>query len=166
MIQILSLWFDTTKCCCLNKIITYGWASWSINCFLSVTMDINNMDQLAGQINSSKLTASNASAFCNFCRDSISLIAKPFSTQLSWNFSKNSKNIDMSKSGHGHLRSSSAYFDKENFWGPIHRKSILNIMGSRNQVYVTKGDQVQIFKICIFQLPCAGKLFWHHWRSK
>ena len=39
----------------------------------------------------------------------------------------------------------------------MHRKNILNVMGSQNQVNVMKGHPVQIFKKCIFELLCRGK---------
>ena len=47
----------------------------------------------------------------------------------------------------------------------MHRKSILKVMGSQNQVNVMKGHPVQIFKKCIFELLCSGKTLWtscHH----
>ena len=40
------------------------------------------------------------------------------------------------------------------------QKMILAIMRSQNQVKVTKGHQVQIFKKCIVELLCTEKAFW------
>ena len=62
--------------------------------------------------------------------------------------------------GTGQQRSSSANFQKNYFWAPMHRKSILGISGGQNQVKVTKGHQVQIFKKFIFELLCTEKAFW------
>ena len=64
-----------------------------------------------------------------------------------------------SKSGQGHLRSSSTNFQKNEFWSSMHRKGISDIMGGQNQVSVTKGHQVQMFKMYIFELHAQKKLF-------
>ena len=42
----------------------------------------------------------------------------------------------------------------------MHRKSILGIMGGQNQVKITKGHQVQIFKKFNFELLCTENAFW------
>ena len=52
--------------------------------------------------------------------------------------------------GGGQQRSSSANFQKVYSCAPMHRKSILGITGSQNQVKVIKGHHVQIFKKFIF----------------
>ena len=65
-----------------------------------------------------------------------------------------------SKSGQSHQRSSRAIFQKVYFWAPRHRRSILGIIGGQNQVKVTKGQQVQIFKKFIFELLCIEKVLW------
>ena len=61
------------------------------------------------------------------------------------------------KSGQDHQRSSSAYFQKECFWYPMH--SILDIIGGQNQAKVTKSNQIQMFKKCVFELLCIEKAF-------
>ena len=56
------------------------------------------------------------------------------------------------KSGQGHQSSSSVTFQKVYFWVPMHMKNILNIVECQNQVKVTKGHEMQIFKKCIFEI--------------
>ena len=52
----------------------------------------------------------------------------------------------------------------------MHRRGILNVMGGQNQVNVTKGYQVQIFKKGMFELLCRHiKTLWvscHHGGSE
>ena len=50
----------------------------------------------------------------------------------------------------------------------MHRKSIVDSIGfgGQNQVKVTKGYQVQIFRKYIYELLCTGKSFWPSWEIK
>ena len=59
-----------------------------------------------------------------------------------------------------HQRSSSAIFQKDYFWAPMHRKTILGNMGGQNQVKDTKSHQVQFFKKSNFEVLCIEKPFW------
>ena len=44
-------------------------------------------------------------------------------------------------------------------YAPVHRKSILDIIRGQNQVRVTKVHEVQIFKMCNFELLGTEKVF-------
>ena len=48
----------------------------------------------------------------------------------------------------------------------MHRKSILHIIGGQNQVRVTKGHEVQIFKKVFLRSYAQEKHFKHHRKSK
>ena len=68
--------------------------------------------------------------------------------------------------GSGHPRSSSAIFQQEYFWPPMHRKSILDIRKGQNQVKVTKFINCKFTKSVFLTSHAQKKHFTHQERSR